>query len=327
MADRRLRTSCWRRRSARRWNGTISFFTPRRPRWCSGRCSFRNMIPRSDAWLPLPPSRVGFLARPFGGLFFGHFGDRWGRKPMLVATLLLVGGSTFADRAAADLCPGRHLGAGAASAAAPDPGLWRRRRIWRRGGDGGGVCAARQARPLWRFRAHGHPGRQCAGGRRLSAGGPAGQGRDAVLGLAHAFPGLAAAAGSWPLYPRARQRDAGVPGGARQAGRRAAAGAGSLPPQSAQFLGGGGRAAGGKRARLSLSGVRPQLSGGTLQVPRDIAIIGRDPGQFRAGGGHGFSSRGYRTGSAGGRSISSARCFRPPGPCPSSCWPEPASRR
>ena len=39
--------------------------------------------------------RRGFLARPFGGLFFGHFGDRWGRKPMLVATLLLVGGGTF----------------------------------------------------------------------------------------------------------------------------------------------------------------------------------------------------------------------------------------
>lgn len=38
---------------------------------------------------------VGFLARPFGGLFFGHFGDRWGRKPVLVATLLLVGCSTF----------------------------------------------------------------------------------------------------------------------------------------------------------------------------------------------------------------------------------------
>lgn len=37
----------------------------------------------------------GFLARPFGGLFFGHFGDRWGRKPMLVATLVLVGGGTF----------------------------------------------------------------------------------------------------------------------------------------------------------------------------------------------------------------------------------------
>ncbi|MBV9863015.1 MAG: MHS family MFS transporter [Alphaproteobacteria bacterium] len=38
---------------------------------------------------------VGFLARPFGGLFFGHFGDRIGRKPMLVMTLLLVGVGTF----------------------------------------------------------------------------------------------------------------------------------------------------------------------------------------------------------------------------------------
>ncbi|HJS84893.1 MAG TPA: MFS transporter [Acetobacteraceae bacterium] len=38
---------------------------------------------------------VGFVARPFGGLFFGHFGDRIGRKPMLVATLMLVGGGTF----------------------------------------------------------------------------------------------------------------------------------------------------------------------------------------------------------------------------------------
>ncbi|MBN9511596.1 MAG: MHS family MFS transporter [Alphaproteobacteria bacterium] len=34
---------------------------------------------------------VGFVARPFGGLFFGHFGDRYGRKPVLVATLMLVG--------------------------------------------------------------------------------------------------------------------------------------------------------------------------------------------------------------------------------------------
>jgi MHS family shikimate/dehydroshikimate transporter-like MFS transporter len=38
---------------------------------------------------------VGFAARPFGGLFFGHFGDRWGRQPVLVATLLLVGIGTF----------------------------------------------------------------------------------------------------------------------------------------------------------------------------------------------------------------------------------------
>ena len=38
---------------------------------------------------------VGFFARPFGGLVFGHLGDKIGRKPVLVITLLLVGGGTF----------------------------------------------------------------------------------------------------------------------------------------------------------------------------------------------------------------------------------------
>jgi MFS family permease len=38
---------------------------------------------------------VGFFVRPLGGLVFGHFGDRLGRKPMLVITLLLVGGGTM----------------------------------------------------------------------------------------------------------------------------------------------------------------------------------------------------------------------------------------
>jgi|HubBroStandDraft_6_1064221.scaffolds.fasta_scaffold10478_1 MHS family shikimate/dehydroshikimate transporter-like MFS transporter len=38
---------------------------------------------------------VGLVARPVGGLVFGHFGDRVGRKSMLVITLLLMGGATF----------------------------------------------------------------------------------------------------------------------------------------------------------------------------------------------------------------------------------------
>ncbi|WP_207229514.1 MFS transporter [Ktedonosporobacter rubrisoli] len=38
---------------------------------------------------------VGFGARPIGGIVFGHFGDRIGRKSMLVLTLLLMGGATF----------------------------------------------------------------------------------------------------------------------------------------------------------------------------------------------------------------------------------------
>jgi MFS transporter, MHS family, shikimate and dehydroshikimate transport protein len=38
---------------------------------------------------------VGFFARPVGGIVFGHFGDRMGRKSMLVATLILMGLGTF----------------------------------------------------------------------------------------------------------------------------------------------------------------------------------------------------------------------------------------
>lgn len=39
---------------------------------------------------------VGFAARPIGGLIFGHFGDRIGRKRMLVLSLLIMGIGTFA---------------------------------------------------------------------------------------------------------------------------------------------------------------------------------------------------------------------------------------
>jgi len=38
---------------------------------------------------------VGYLARPFGAIFFGHFGDRIGRKVTLVATLMIMGVATF----------------------------------------------------------------------------------------------------------------------------------------------------------------------------------------------------------------------------------------
>ena len=38
---------------------------------------------------------VSFLARPFGSLLFGHFGDKLGRKRTLVAALLMMGISTF----------------------------------------------------------------------------------------------------------------------------------------------------------------------------------------------------------------------------------------
>ncbi|SJM56206.1 MFS transporter [Gulosibacter sp. 10] len=39
---------------------------------------------------------VGFLTRPLGGIVFGHLGDRFGRKNVLMVTLVLMGASTTA---------------------------------------------------------------------------------------------------------------------------------------------------------------------------------------------------------------------------------------
>jgi len=56
-------------------------------------------FPRSDptigTLLAFASFGVGFIARPFGGLVFGHLGDRIGRKPVLVITLIMVGAGTF----------------------------------------------------------------------------------------------------------------------------------------------------------------------------------------------------------------------------------------
>lgn len=38
---------------------------------------------------------VGYLSRPLGAVIFGHYGDKIGRKPMLVITLLIMGGATM----------------------------------------------------------------------------------------------------------------------------------------------------------------------------------------------------------------------------------------
>src|SRR4029078_2708494 len=42
---------------------------------------------------------VGFIARPLGGIVFGHYGDKLGRKNVLVVTLLLMGIATCLIRA------------------------------------------------------------------------------------------------------------------------------------------------------------------------------------------------------------------------------------
>ncbi|MFC9980927.1 MFS transporter [Gordonia sp. NPDC127522] len=46
--------------------------------------------------LALGTFAIGFIARPLGGIFFGHYGDRIGRKRMLVLSLVLMGVVTVA---------------------------------------------------------------------------------------------------------------------------------------------------------------------------------------------------------------------------------------
>ncbi|MGW4485971.1 MFS transporter [Amycolatopsis sp. NPDC004368] len=56
---------------------------------------FPTADPLTGTLLALLTYAVGFLARPIGGLVFGHFGDRIGRKRLLVVSLVMMGGSTF----------------------------------------------------------------------------------------------------------------------------------------------------------------------------------------------------------------------------------------
>ncbi|MCF6473829.1 MHS family MFS transporter [Nonomuraea sp. MG754425] len=51
--------------------------------------------PATGTLLALATFGVGYLARPVGAFVLGHVGDRFGRKRVLVLTLLMMGGSTF----------------------------------------------------------------------------------------------------------------------------------------------------------------------------------------------------------------------------------------
>jgi MHS family shikimate/dehydroshikimate transporter-like MFS transporter len=57
---------------------------------------FPNVDPRIGTLAALGSFAVGFLARPIGGAIFGHFGDRLGRKSMLMITMVAMGLATAA---------------------------------------------------------------------------------------------------------------------------------------------------------------------------------------------------------------------------------------
>jgi metabolite-proton symporter len=56
---------------------------------------FPTFDPLSGTLASLATYSVGFVARPIGGIVIGHYGDRIGRKSMLVLTLVVMGVATF----------------------------------------------------------------------------------------------------------------------------------------------------------------------------------------------------------------------------------------
>jgi metabolite-proton symporter len=60
-----------------------------------GKLFFPKSDPATGIMLSFATYALGFVARPLGGLVFGHFGDRIGRKQLLMMSLILMGGSTM----------------------------------------------------------------------------------------------------------------------------------------------------------------------------------------------------------------------------------------
>lgn len=58
------------------------------------RLFFTNLEPLGGTMAAFATYAVGFFARPLGGIVFGHFGDKLGRKSMLVTTLMMMGVAT-----------------------------------------------------------------------------------------------------------------------------------------------------------------------------------------------------------------------------------------
>lgn len=56
---------------------------------------FPTVDPLTGTLASLATYAVGFVARPVGGALFGHFGDRIGRKSMLMLTMIVMGVGTF----------------------------------------------------------------------------------------------------------------------------------------------------------------------------------------------------------------------------------------
>jgi len=59
-----------------------------------GHVFFTDLTPAVATFASFATLAAGYVARPFGGIVFGHFGDRLGRKKMLVLSMMIMGVAT-----------------------------------------------------------------------------------------------------------------------------------------------------------------------------------------------------------------------------------------
>ena len=93
---------------------------------------FPDSEPGTATLLSLATFGVGYVARPIGAFFMGHIGDRYGRKRVLVLTMLADGDGDVPRRLPADLRRHRHPRADPARRAPAAAGLLRVGRAGRR---------------------------------------------------------------------------------------------------------------------------------------------------------------------------------------------------
>ena len=202
---------------------------------------------------------VGFVARPIGGIVIGHYGDRIGRKSMLVLTLIIMGVATFGI----GLLPTyAQIGPWAAVALV----VLRLAQGFGVGGEWGGAvlmavehAPAGRARILWKLAADRRAGRTAAlhrGVRPVRA--PSGR-SVSVVGMARPVPVEHRARRRRPDYPAANSGDAGVRRASRRRGPRRGGRSSSFFAPSGKKCARDGRAARRERRVLHLHGVRAGL--------------------------------------------------------------------
>ncbi len=112
---------------------------------------------------------IAYLMRPLGAVFFGHIGDRQGRRHMMLMSVALMTAAMLATALLPTLFADRRGGRSAADPAALRDGLLGRRRIYRRRRLSARRRAAASARPHRLVRLRRERSRRAARRRRLGA--------------------------------------------------------------------------------------------------------------------------------------------------------------